>query len=221
MERIPEPMLMLDAAQVEAFATADFAETNASYVKLFRRMFPDAPPSALVLDACCGPGDITLRFARVFEGWRIHGVDGSAPMLEHARRASAQAKLEDRVFFMEAQLPCAALGDCYDVILCTGSLHHFPEPQAFWSTVRERAGHGAFVFVTDFRRPASAADAEALVRRHALGAPEVLQRDYYNSLRAAFTPAELEAQLAAADLLDLEVSPLGDRHVLVCGRAGM
>jgi hypothetical protein len=45
-----------------------------------------------------------------------------------------------------------------------------------------------------------------------------LQRDFYNSLLAAFTPAEVRRQLAKSGLRELAVSVITDRHLIVCGR---
>jgi hypothetical protein len=52
---------------------------------------------------------------------------------------------------------------------------------------------GAPVLVMDLMRPASPAAAEALVEQYAAGEPEVLRRDFYNSLLAAFEPGEVRA----------------------------
>jgi hypothetical protein len=45
----------------------------------------------------------------------------------------------------------------------------------------------------------------------------VLRHDFYHSLCAAFEPAEIEAQLAAANLHELSVDILSDRHLVVHG----
>ena len=68
-------------------------------------------------------------------------------------------------------------------------------------------------------RPADAAAARALVEQSAAGEPEVLRRDFYNSLLAAFEPAEVREQLELAGLAQLEVLEVSDRHMLVRGRA--
>ena len=79
------------------------------------------------------------------------------------------------------------------------------------------AGGDADIYVADLRRPQDADAARRLVREYAADEPEILQRDFYNSLLAAFTPAEVEAQLAAAGLAGLSVEVISDRHLLVHG----
>jgi hypothetical protein len=59
-----------------------------------------------------------------------------------------------------------------------------------------------------------------LVDTYASGEPDVLRRDFYHSLCAAFTPAEVEDQLAAAGLHGLSVEVISDRHLVVHGTRG-
>ena len=47
---------------------------------------------------------------------------------------------------------------------------------------------------------------------------EVLKRDFFNSLMAAFTPAEIRKQLKKGGLSGLAVETISDRHLLVFGR---
>ncbi len=70
----------------------------------------------------------------------------------------------------------------------------------------------------DLMRPASESAARALVAQHVADAPAILRRDFYNSLCAAFTPAELVTQLAAAGLAGLRVATVSDRHLAIHGR---
>jgi hypothetical protein len=58
---------------------------------------------------------------------------------------------------------------------------------------------------------------DALVDEYAAGAPEVLREDFRNSLRAAFTIEEVQAQLQSAHLASLAVQAVGDRHLVVAG----
>ncbi len=47
--------------------------------------------------------------------------------------------------------------------------------------------------------------------------PELLKRDFRDSLFAAFEPAEVRAQLVEAGLEYLEVAMVSDRHLVVSG----
>jgi len=71
--------------------------------------------------------------------------------------------------------------------------------------------------VVDLFRPETVAEAQRLVNEYACGEPDILRRDFYNSLCAAFEPHEVEAQLATAGLAGLAVDVISDRHLAVHG----
>jgi hypothetical protein len=70
----------------------------------------------------------------------------------------------------------------------------------------------------DLARPATPEAVDRLVAEYAADAPAVLQRDFRNSLFAAFTPEEVKDQLRFAGLPDLQVGYVSDRHLAVSGR---
>ncbi len=219
MRRIPEPELMDTEEQARAYASADFSEAHQFYVTLFDQTFPTRPAKATVLDLGCGPADVTLRFAKANPGYAFHGVDGSAPMLSFARQAlQSQRALAKRVRFIAGYVPGAPIPrKKYDVILSNNFLHHLHDPMVLWRCVRRYAKTGTRVFVTDLFRPASRAQAQALVRKYSGGEAPILKRDFYNSLLAALTPGEIEGQLEEAGLERLRVRVVSDRHLMIFG----
>jgi SAM-dependent methyltransferase len=219
VKRVVEPELMTGAAQARAYARADFETAHSAYPNLFAARFPRAPRRARVLDLGCGPCDVTIRFARANPGWTFHAVDGSAAMLRYARTALARHRgLSRRIKLIHGFLPGARLPRRrFDVVLASSFLHHLHDPRVLWRTIREFSGRGTIVFIADLRRPGSRARARALVRQYSGGEPGVLRRDFYNSLLAAFTPAEVRRQLRAAGLPELCVETVSNRHLLVFG----
>jgi SAM-dependent methyltransferase len=219
LPRQPEPELMDAAEQAAAYATADFSAPHQFLVDQIHRLLPGLPAAARVLDLGCGPADVTVRFARAFPGWRIDGVDGAAAMLVLGRGRIAAAGLEARIALHQAVLPQDPLpGAAYEVILSNSLLHHLHDPQVLWRALRAAAAPGAFVYVTDLRRPADEATLRRLVEAHSAPEPAVLRRDFEASLRAAFAVAEVQYQLAVAGLTMLSVTALTDRHLAVAGR---
>ena len=207
------------AEQAEAYAAADFESAHAMYPVLFAKKFARRPRRALALDLGCGPCDVVIRFAKANPGYTFHAVDGSAEMLRQARRFVTRHALSRRIKLVEGFIPGAPIPkQTYDVILSSSFLHHLHEPQVLWQTVCERAKSGTIVFVCDLRRPATKAKARALVRKYAGSDAAVLKQDFYNSLLAAFTPAEVRRQLKAAGLRGLKVEIISNRHLLVYGR---
>lgn len=218
MERVPEPELMDDPAQARAYAEADFSEPHQAFVDHFRRRFP-AFAGGRVMDLGCGPADVTLRFARAYPGTDILGVDGAQAMLALARAAVERAGLGGRIRFACLRLPAPALPGGFDAVISNSLLHHLADPWTLWTAVRQAARPGAAVLVMDLLRPESEAELERLVATYTAGAPEVLRRDFRNSLRAAYRPKEVEDQLARAGLAGFSVEVVSDRHLLAWGAA--
>ena len=213
MERIVEPELMDDPLQARAYAEADFDRSDQAFTERFLALLgqpfprprPPAPGSAVgdgIVDLGCGPGNISFRLAAALPRARVLGIDGAASMValaaEHQQRhPGAWPQLR----FQQLNLPLidpAALDGPYAAVVSNSLLHHLHDPQVLWQAVGQLAAPGATIYIKDLRRPASAAAADALTERHAAGAPVVLRRDFRASLAAAFTAAEVEAQLARA-----------------------
>jgi ubiquinone/menaquinone biosynthesis C-methylase UbiE len=219
MRRVEEPELMSDDVQARAYAEADFAEPHSFYVTLFARKFRGRPNRAKVLDLGCGAADVTIRFARANPGYTFHGVDGSPAMLKYGRAAVARQRLSQRIRLIEGSIPGVPVPrQSYDAIICSSFLHHLHDPQVLWRTVRQHSKKGTIIFVADLRRPASRAQARELVEQYSGEEPEVLKRDFFNSLLAAFTPEEVRAQLCQAHLRHLTVEVISDRHLIVFGK---
>ena len=220
MKRIPEPELMDSDEQARAYAAADSSEAHQSYVTLFDETFPDRPARATVLDLGCGAADVVVRFAQANPRYTFHAVDGSAAMLKYARKAlQGRPNLVRRIKLAQAFIPEARLPrKTYDVILSSNFLHHLPEADALWHTIRRYATHGTLVFVTDLFRPPNRVAAKRLVERYSTEEPAILQRDFLNSLLASFTVEEVRKQLIQAQLGHLRIEVISDRHVMIFGR---
>jgi ubiquinone/menaquinone biosynthesis C-methylase UbiE len=218
MERVPEPELMLDDAQARAYATADFSEPHGRYIELLRARLAGLPAAGRALDLGCGPGDVTIRLARALPGWTVDALDGSSAMLDLARRALIESDVGSRVQLYQAVIPGGDLPHAhYDLLASNSLLHHLADPQALWSTIARLGRATASVFVMDLLRPAGEAAARALVDHYAASEPEILRRDFFNSLRAAYRPHEVRSQLEGARLERLTLEVVSDRHFIVWG----
>ncbi|HEY8120851.1 MAG TPA: class I SAM-dependent methyltransferase [Myxococcota bacterium] len=218
MQRSPEPELMDDAAQALAYARADFAAPHDRFVALLCECTRAATLRGAALDLGCGAGDVTFRVANALPRLAIDGVDGSEAMLALAREDAARRGLAPRVRFARAYLPDEAPpGRDYALVYSNSLLHHLRDPAALWQSALRFGARGAPLFVGDLLRPESDAEARALVLREAGAEPELLQRDFFLSLCAAYTPSEVCAQLAAAGLAHFALEVVSDRHWVAWG----
>jgi SAM-dependent methyltransferase len=219
MQRVTEPELMDDQAQAEAYAAADFAEAHSRIVDNFDSCFPGEEVAGNILDLGCGPGDICFRFAARFPACSVIGVDGSRAMIRLANARKARDSVtDDRVRFIEGLLPGASIpAEPYAAVISNSLLHHLHEPRVLWETILRYASPGTRVYVVDLFRPQTLAEAQHLVNTYASGEPDILRRDFFNSLCAAFEPREVEIQLATAGLAGLAVAVISDRHLAVHG----
>jgi SAM-dependent methyltransferase len=220
MKRRPLSELMEDAEQALAYAQADFSEPSALFFKLLGEMNPGALAGARALDLGCRPVDIVLRFLKTCPGTRCDALDSSSAMLANARLAlEGLPGLAGRWRLVLDVLPSSEIpNSAYEVVLSNSFLHRLEDPQVLWRTVREACKPGAVVLVMDLMRPPSAVWAESLVAVYAADFPEMLRKDFRNSLFAAFEPQEVVAQLETAGLSGLEVGVVSDRHLAVMGR---
>ncbi len=216
MNRLLEPELMEDESQVKAYAEADFEIPHNDFIQQLKQFINDPEFFGTALDLGCGPGDISCRFAKAFPFSKIHAVDGSKPMLNYAK-AALPTDLSERISFIEGLLPDVTLPQSdYEIIFSNSLLHHLSDPQVLWETIKKYSRPGTRVIIMDLLRPACIEDAQIMMANYAANEPEILQRDFYHSLLAAFSLEEITAQLAQADL-NLHIMQISDRHVFITG----
>lgn len=216
MDRTLEPELMDDLKQAEAYAHADFEEENQGFVERFKEYFPEFSQGT-VLDLGCGPADIPIRFTKLFPACQIIGVDASAPMIQLGEQAVKAAGLTDRIALRCERYEEVAGARIADAVMSNSLLHHLPNPLQFWQKIRQLVRPGAPVLVMDLLRPESLDAAQAIVDQYAANEPDILRRDFYNSLLAAFTEDEIGSQLARMNLTRLLIDVPDDRHWVVGG----
>jgi SAM-dependent methyltransferase len=220
MERITEPELMDDPEQALAYSKADFSAAHGARVQIFRGLYPRLELNGPALDLGCGSGDVLLRFARAFPAARFYGLDGSQPMLDLAAQAiDSEPALRPRVQLLFGIIPQGPIPpQPWQLIMSHSLLHQLHRPMVLWQTIKEHGPKGCAVFVADLRRPPSEIEAHRVVNVTSKNEPEILQRDFYNSLCAAFEPDEVRGQLTEAGLSQLEVRMHDPFHLTVHGR---
>ena len=138
-------------------------------------------------------------------------------MSELAEQAVRQAGVSDRVTVRCERFQDLAGANQADAVVSNSLLHHLSNPLQFWHKLRLFVKPGSTVLVMDLLRPESPEAAQAIVDQYAKGASDILRRDFYNSLLAAFTEDEIGAQLAQMNLTRLLIDVPDDRHWVVGG----
>ncbi|KPL00212.1 MAG: hypothetical protein AMK75_05735 [Planctomycetes bacterium SM23_65] len=218
MPRQPEPEYMDEPLAAEAYALSDFSEVNQAFVDtLFELVGPLG--EARAIDLGTGPGDIPLRIVRARPKWRVVAVEASRPMLELAKKAAREAGLSASIHWFQADAKDTGLpAHSFDVVFSNSILHHITETEEFWEEVKRLGKRGAFVLHRDLVRPPTREAAQEIVETYGSVGPELMQRDYYNSLLASYTIDEVRKQLDKAGLIALDVHMVTDRHWDVTGR---
>ncbi len=215
MERILEPELMDDDYQARAYAQADFSTSNQWFVDQLLTDF--APALQQVIDLGCGPADVLIRLARAKPDLHITGIDGSTAMIKLATAAIQATELEQQITLINSYIPGIPLENhAYDAILSKDFLHHLPNPMVLWNEAIRLGKPGGVLYVMDLIRPATPEDAQTIVERVAAHEDPLLKQDFYHSLCAACTVAEVEEQLRKAGLT-LQVQQVSERHMLIKG----
>jgi demethylmenaquinone methyltransferase/2-methoxy-6-polyprenyl-1,4-benzoquinol methylase len=118
-----------------------------------------ARPDALVLDLCCGTGDLAFSLARAGKA-RVVGADFAHPMLIRANEKSAaaqagsnSAELHD-VGFLEADALCLPFADAsFDLVTTAFGFRNLVDYEAGLREIRRVLKPGATLAILEFTEP--------------------------------------------------------------------
>lgn len=123
-------------------------------------------PGMRILDAGCGPGDVSMEAARITEAsGSVLGIDADAEILSVARRRAADAGLSN-VSFEQASLPDVPVGSEVDAVIGRLILLHLDDPAAALRAMSRLVVPGGVVAFQDFNvsRARSVPEAPLLAR---------------------------------------------------------
>ncbi len=89
----------------------------------------------MILVAGCGTGRNAFETAARFAGSKTLAIDLSIASLAHARRKADELGIVDIEFAQADILGLTALDDRYDIIDCSGVLHHMAKPAKGWAVL--------------------------------------------------------------------------------------
>ncbi len=101
-----------------------FYQTTALSQAYITDWFKANLPGKVVLDYACGNGPLAIRSAQLGAAFSV-GIDISDVSVQNACTEAQQLGLCERVWFMQADCENTGLpDDSFDVIICSGMLHH-------------------------------------------------------------------------------------------------
>jgi ubiquinone/menaquinone biosynthesis C-methylase UbiE len=205
LERTPEPeMLMEMADQVRDYHQAAQTSLDLIYcvaVELIAAWLRAGPTRAI--DLGCGTGDATRRLVWGLGLKSVLAIDGSAAMVEHARRNLAADGLDALV---EVRLndirQLDYIGDdAFDLSCCLLTAHHLDNIDAVGQLLDEMnrvTQPDGLVFLLDLARLKSRSLVDRYVQTFSAGQSDLHNEDFLNSMLAAFTIQELAAAIPGA-----------------------
>lgn len=166
-----------------------------------------------VIDLGCGPADYIIELCKENPDIKITGVDGSAEMIAIAQQAVYSSNLIDQIFLKNSMFE--NINEKYDTVISTNTLHHSSDPNEFWKIIKKISNKN--LFVLDLLRPDTEKEVEKIIELHAANTNLYYQKDFRNSLKAAFTLQEIKKQLIENNLGHLTVETLDNKIVIIYG----
>ena len=196
--RVPEPaMAMTDAASTEAFMMAGREDGLLAHTYLYHAIQTCAviTPGARVVDLGCGPANQLALIARLNADAHFIGIDASEEQLALATETLRRCNVHNVELRKASMDALHDIGEAsVDAVISTMSLHHLPDVAMLQATMREARRvlkPGGGIYLADFGRLKREAGQAFFANDRKAVQPDIYTQDYYNSMRAAFSLAEM------------------------------
>ena len=212
MKRVPEPDLMEQKEQAHAYANADFSNSNELFLeRLFE--FCSITDETKILDVGCGDGEIPIEIYKKTKS-KITVLDGSSAMLDEFLKKMSANNINDIKIIQKRYEDTHLSEQSFDVLISNSVLHHVKSPKQFWEKSFNLVRQQGHIVLMDLFRPSNEHELLTILDKYGGNNP-VLLNDFENSLRAAYTPCEVEGQLSSFPSISSSVKAISDRHFFV------
>jgi ubiquinone/menaquinone biosynthesis C-methylase UbiE len=150
-----------------------------------------------------GPGFISLELAKLLPEMDVTGLDLSQTMVEMAEKNAREYGLSERVQFKKgdaAEMPFA--DGSFDLIVSSGSLHHWEEPARIFNEVHRVLKPGGSALIFDLRGDAPKERIEEIEKGIS---SRVMRWGLRHSFRESYTAQEMEEIVGATPFVEPEV----------------
>ena len=212
MKRVPEPDLMEQKEQAYAYANADFSNSNELFLeKLFE--FCSITDETKILDVGCGDGEIPIEIYKKTKS-KITVLDGSSAMLDELSKKMKASNVDDIKIIQQRYEDTHLTEKSFDILISNSVLHHVKSPKKFWEKSFNLVRQQGQIVLMDLFRPSNEHELLTILDKYG-GSNPILLNDFENSLRAAYTPHEVEGQLCSFPSISSSVKAISDRHFFV------
>jgi ubiquinone/menaquinone biosynthesis C-methylase UbiE len=217
-QRMPEPEVMDDLGEVEAYSSAAaqayLNKIDDSFVAHALRVVKRRERGR-ALDIGSGPGQIVIKLARSLTRWKFVAVDRSSHMIAEAvaNLAAAGPELAGRVEFQIADANALPYPDAtFDLVTCNSVLHHMAEPERLLAEIARLVKPRGAVLLRDLRRPNRLAHGWH-VRHHGRHYAGKMRELYEASVRAAYIAPELQKLVERSRLAGVRIFNEPSTHI--------
>lgn len=210
MERILEPEVMDDREEAIEYDAMDFTEVNTNFAKEAVKL---ASINARVLDVGTGTARIPIIISQLRPQWQIIAIDMADSMLEIAQKNILDANCQQQIKLEKVDaknLPYQS--QQFDLVISNSLIHHLRDPLPFLQEIKRVLKTDGGIFLRDLFRPDSEEIIEAMVTEIDPNFSPRQAQLFQDSLRAAFTLAEIEDLIKQAGLENVKIYQSSERH---------
>ena len=157
---VEEPVARTVAADYERWPYPAWQRVTARHRRRLpddiRALDPDGPDcipvDGKILVAGCGTGKEAAVFALTYPDSAITAIDVSKSSLRYARRQCTALGIPGIRFLNLDLHNVSELNEQFDVITCTGVLHHLPDPELGWAALRAVLRPGGVMAIKVYSR---------------------------------------------------------------------